>query len=303
MYNGILNIYKEEGYTSFDVVALLRGILHQKKIGHTGTLDPKAEGVLVVCLGKATKLCEILTADTKEYETVLKLGETSDTDDSAGCISVNSGFSIPDEETIRESFLSFLGTYDQLPPRYAAIKVGGKKLYEYAREGKEVPQIPRSVTIHELEISEIKYPYVRFRVKCSKGTYIRSLCRDIGEKLGTGGLMDSLLRRQSGEYKLEDCLKLGEVKDIVQNGNIEDYILPVDTLLCDWPAADITEEGKKYLLNGNKLSESELTFRSENEKNRALKGDRFRVYMDKELKALYKYDPEKGRFMNYKMML
>ncbi|HCA21893.1 MAG TPA: tRNA pseudouridine(55) synthase, partial [Lachnospiraceae bacterium] len=202
MYNGILNLYKEQGFTSFDAVAKLRGILHQKKIGHTGTLDPLAEGVLVMLLGSATKLSDILTSDHKEYEAEMKLGCTSDTDDITGNIVYKTGCSeddhneataeseeesgrdtnavVPTNEEIEVAVMSFVGSYDQLPPMYAAIKVDGKKLYEYAREGKSVERTPRKVDIHEIKIMEINYPYVRFYVKCSKGTYIRSLCRDIG---------------------------------------------------------------------------------------------------------------------------
>ncbi len=302
MYNGIINIYKEQGYTSFDVVALLRKILHQKKIGHTGTLDPMAEGVLVVCLGNATKLCEILTADTKEYETVLKLGECSDTDDCTGKISVRSGFEIPTEEAIRKTVMSYLGTYEQKVPEYAAVKVNGRKLYEYAREGLDVPEVYKEITVYSLDILEIDYPYVRINVVCSKGTYIRSLCRDIGEALGTGGLMESLLRRQTGGFKLSESKKLDEVRSLSEEGRLDEIVLPIEALIGDWPAADISEKGIKYLTNGNKLLSDDLLFRSSADEKKAMEGMIFRVYFDDKLYALYKYDDDKKAFLNYKML-
>lgn len=302
MYNGIINIYKEQGYTSFDVVALLRKILHQKKIGHTGTLDPMAEGVLVVCLGNATKLCEILTADTKEYETVLKLGECSDTDDCTGKISVRSGFEIPTEETIRNTVMSYLGTYEQKVPEYAAVKVNGRKLYEYAREGLAVPEVYKEITVYSLDILEIDYPYVRINVVCSKGTYIRSLCRDIGEALGTGGLMESLLRRQTGGFKLSESKKLDEVRSLSEEGRLDEIVLPIEALIGDWPAADISEKGIKYLTNGNKLLSDDLLFRSSADEKKVMEGMIFRVYFDDKLYALYKYDDDKKAFLNYKML-
>ena len=302
MINGVLNIYKEQDFTSFDVVAKLRGILHQKKIGHTGTLDPLAEGVLVVCLGNATKLCEMLTSDTKEYEAVLKLGECSDTDDIAGEIISNEGYIVPDEDTIRDAVMSFVGKSMQIPPKYAAIKVDGKKLYEYAREGKEVPRFERPVEIFNIDIHEIDFPFVRFTVKCSKGTYIRSLCRDIGDKLGTGGLMFSLLRRQTGRFLLENSLKLHEVEELMNEGTIEKAVLPMDSLLLDYPSANIKDDFMKYLLNGNKLHEDYLDI-SEEDREKILLGEIFRVYMNGNLAALYRYDRESGVMKSYKMFL
>jgi len=161
MYDGIINVYKEKGYTSFDVVARLRGILKQKKIGHTGTLDPDAEGVLVVCLGKATKLCEMLTDKDKCYDAVLMLGRTTDTEDSSGKVLSETEVDVTEAE-VREAVLSFVGGYDQIPPMYSAIKVGGKKLYELARQGKEIEREPRHVEINEIEIKDINLPYVNF---------------------------------------------------------------------------------------------------------------------------------------------
>ena len=183
MINGILNIYKEKGYTSHDVVARLRGIVGQKKIGHTGTLDPDAEGVLPVCLGRATKVCDMLTDKDKTYEAVLLLGKTTDTQDISGKVLKECEgdlIKMADEAQIISCIEGFAGEYDQIPPMYSALKVNGRKLYELAREGKTVERKSRKVTIHAIRIKEICLPRVRMEVECSKGTYIRTLCHDIG---------------------------------------------------------------------------------------------------------------------------
>ena len=190
MINGILNIYKEKGYTSHDVVARLRGIFGQKKIGHTGTLDPDAEGVLPVCLGRATKVCDLLTDKDKTYEAVLLLGKETDTQDITGTVLKECDPSEITEETAKKCIESFIGEYDQIPPMYSALKVNGKKLYELAREGKVVERKSRKVQIYDIRIKEMKLPRIRMEVSCSKGTYIRTLCNDVGEVLGVGGCME-----------------------------------------------------------------------------------------------------------------
>ena len=186
MINGVLNIYKEKGFTSHDVVAKLRGITKQKKIGHTGTLDPDAQGVLPVCLGKATKLCDMLTDKDKVYEAVLLLGKSTDTQDITGTVLEEKSISGLTEEAVRKCIQAFIGEQEQIPPMYSALKVNGKKLYELAREGIEIERKARRITIHDIEILEVNLPRVRMSVHCSKGTYIRTLCNDIGEKLGCG---------------------------------------------------------------------------------------------------------------------
>ena len=194
MVNGILNVYKEKGYTSHDVVAKLRGIVGQKKIGHTGTLDPDAEGVLPVCLGRATKVCDMLTEKDKTYEAVLLLGKETDTQDISGTVLRVGETEGLTQEQVKDCVMSFVGEYDQIPPMYSALKVNGKKLYELAREGKTIERKSRKVEIKEIRILEMALPRVRMEVSCSKGTYIRTLCHDIGEKLGCFGCMESLLR-------------------------------------------------------------------------------------------------------------
>ena len=208
MVNGILNVYKEKGYTSHDVVAKLRGIVGQKKIGHTGTLDPDAEGVLPVCLGRATKVCDMLTEKDKTYEAVLLLGKETDTQDISGTVLRVGETEGLTQEQVKDCVMSFVGEYDQIPPMYSALKVNGKKLYELAREGKMIERKSRKVEIKEIRILEMALPRVRMEVSCSKGTYIRTLCHDIGEKLGCFGCMESLLRTKVSRFEIESSLKL-----------------------------------------------------------------------------------------------
>ena len=192
-FQGIIVIHKEKGFTSHDVVAKLRGILHMKKIGHTGTLDPDATGVLPVALGKGTKLVDLLTDKEKTYEAVLHLGIDTDTQDMSGTVLEERPVNVTEEE-VRKVLKSFVGEQLQVPPMYSALKVNGKKLYELAREGKTVERKARPVCFYEIEPLEFHLPLVKIRVTCSKGTYIRTLCHDIGEKLGCGGCMEELLR-------------------------------------------------------------------------------------------------------------
>ena len=231
--NGIINVYKEKGYTSHDVVAVLRKIAGQKKIGHTGTLDPDATGVLPVCLGRATKLCDLLTDRDKTYEAVLLLGKTTDTQDISGAILKEQPTDHLNEAEVTKVIESFKGTYDQIPPMYSALKVNGKKLYELAREGKTVERKSRKVTIYQIHIKEIQLPRVRMEVTCSKGTYIRTLCHDIGNLLGTGGCMEELTRTKVGRFELKDSLKLEELRDLAQNGRLEDALIPLDQMFSE----------------------------------------------------------------------
>ena len=200
IYNGIINIFKEKGFTSHDVVAKMRGILKQKKIGHSGTLDPDATGVLPVLLGNATVLSDMLTDKSKEYEAVMLLGVSTDTQDITGKILEKRDTSNLNKDMVKEIILSFLGEYMQLPPMYSALKVGGKKLVDLAREGKEVKREPRAVYIFDIDIMDISLPEVKFKAKVSKGTYIRTLCHDIGEKLSVGGCMESLIRTRVDRF-------------------------------------------------------------------------------------------------------
>lgn len=256
MYNGIMNVYKEAGFTSHDVVAKLRGICKQKKIGHTGTLDPDAVGVLPVCFGSGTKLCDMLTDWDKEYIATLRLGVDTDTQDLTGQVLFQADgetLAALTQEQVRESLLSFCGDYAQIPPMYSALKVNGKKLYELARAGKEVERKPRTVQIRELEILDMRLPAVRFRVICSKGTYIRTLCHDIGEKLGCGGAMASLTRSRVGIFGIGEALRLSEIEKLRDENKISDVIISPDAVFGECREVRVTKAVCRLLENGNKI--------------------------------------------------
>jgi tRNA pseudouridine55 synthase len=253
--NGIINIYKEKGYTSFDVVAKMRGIAHQKKIGHTGTLDPDAEGVLPVCLGKATKVCDLLTEKDKEYEAVLLLGIETDTQDVSGKILRESDVHVT-EEQVQEAVLSFVGTYEQIPPMYSALKVDGQKLCDLARKGITVERRAREVKIYRIDIISMDIPRIKMRVHCSKGTYIRTLCQDIGEKLGCYGCMESLLRTRVAQFRIADALRLSEVERYFAEGTYEKILCPVDSCFEQYSVLFASEEADRLLENGNRIPAS-----------------------------------------------
>ena len=256
MYNGIINVYKEKGYTSFDVVAKLRGILHQKKIGHTGTLDPDAEGVLPVCLGQATKLVSLLTEKTKEYICELRLGVRTDTEDMSGRV-LDKSEDIPGEEEVKKAISSFTGEIDQIPPMYSAIKQNGKRLYELARAGETVERQPRRIVIHGIEILKVELPLVTMKVSCGSGTYIRSLCRDIGDKLSCGGAMQSLIRTQSGDFYITDALKLSEIERLVSEEKLDEKLVSLETAFGAYPYVRVKNSAEKKLKNGNALNVEE----------------------------------------------
>lgn len=257
--NGVLNVCKEKGYTSHDVVARLRGICHQKKIGHTGTLDPDATGVLPVCFGNATKLCDFLTDCFKTYEAKMLLGMETDTYDTSGVMLTNKGAAGVKEEAVREAVLSFLPGYDQIPPMWSAKKVGGKKLYELARAGIEVERKSVPVKITELTILAMDLPHVDFAVTCSKGTYIRSLIHDIGEKLGCGAVMEELKRTSASGFAIADAMKLDEISDLMEEGKLEERLIPTDKVLSAYPALHVKEEADRLLRNGNPVEPSFVT--------------------------------------------
>ena len=259
MINGILNINKEAGYTSHDVVARLRGITKQKKIGHTGTLDPDARGVLPICFGKATKVCELLTNGEKVYVTTLLLGKSSDTQDSSGKILSECTTSHLTEEEVVACVKSFQGESEQIPPMYSALKVDGKKLYELAREGKEIERKPRKIRIEEMNILEVDLPRVKMEIRCSKGTYIRTLCHDIGEKLGCGGLMEELLRTKVGDYTLENSITIDEFREQFESGHVDHLLMKIEEVFHEYPKLYLKKEGESLAYNGNPLPSRMIT--------------------------------------------
>lgn len=300
MINGIMNIYKEAGYTSHDVVAKLRGIVKQKKIGHTGTLDPDAVGVLPVCFGSATKLCDLMTDKSKEYEAVLRLGITTDTQDLSGTILSESAVNVV-EADIERAMMRFVGGYEQIPPMYSALKINGKKLYELAREGKEVERQPRHVDIAYIRILEINVPEVRFVAGCSKGTYIRTLCADIGTQLGCGAAMAYLKRTRVGNFRIEDAITLAQVEAFMQQGNYEQYVTAPDSVFMEYEGAAIKSAFEGALSNGNKLYPHQLDFAHPV----SLKdGDMLRIYNGKQaFKAVYVFVKNEGVLKPFKMFL
>ena len=254
MVNGIINIYKEKGYTSFDVVAKMRGMFHQKKIGHTGTLDPDAEGVLPVCLGKATKVCDLLTDKDKEYVAVLLLGQETDTQDISGTVLNTCKVDVSEEE-VRNAILSFVGPYEQVPPMYSALKVNGQKLCDLARKGITVERKARPVIIHNIEIIKMELPEVEIRVSCSKGTYIRTLCDDIGKKLGCYGCMKSLLRTKVDKFTIEQAITLSKLQTLIEENAMQDwqFLEPIDGVFRKFVEITAKEEAQKLVVNGNRI--------------------------------------------------
>lgn len=297
MYDGMINVYKEPGFTSHDVVAKMRGILGQKKVGHTGTLDPAAEGVLPVCAGMGTRLCDMMTDEDKTYRAVLLLGVSTDTQDTTGTILRSQKTDHLTESAVREAVLSFTGDYDQIPPMYSALKVGGKKLYELAREGKEVERKARPVKIHEIVIESVCLPEVTMLVTCSKGTYIRTLCYDIGEKLGTGGCMKALTRTRVGRFRAEESWTLSALEALKAQDRLSEAVLPVTAVFQNLRELRAeNEETDKLIRNGNPFRHPlppDLAF-----------GEQFRVCDSQgRFLGIYEYSEEKRLFFPKKMFL
>ena len=271
--NGILNILKPPGITSHDVVSIVRKKLNIRKVGHTGTLDPNAAGVLPVCVGYATKVSRFILDSKKKYRTELTLGIKTDTEDIYGTI-IKKFSIIPTEEEIRRAVLSFTGTYEQIPPMYSAIKVKGKKLYELAREGIIIKRNPRTVIIYNIDIIEIKGNKIIFDVLCSKGTYVRTLCKDIGDLLGCGGTMSFLLRTESGEF----FRKLNNYRRVARNRKVESLLLPLD-----FPFKH-TQNYCKHASVKHALNEINISLFNKQRKN--FIGNKVRIYIKKQFIGL-----------------
>ena len=253
--NGIVNVYKEKGYTSHDVVAILRGVLKTKKIGHTGTLDPEATGVLPVCLGKATKTAELIMGTEKEYIASLAFGSETDTQDAGGTVTRQTEYCFREEDA-RRAIQSFTGEYEQTPPMYSAVKIGGVKLYEMARMGMEVERKSRPVTIYEMEVLHLDEKGARLRIRCSKGTYIRTLCEDIGRKTGYLAHMTELERTASGPFRVEKSFRIEELKGLMAQGRSDEFLTGLDELFMDLPLKQVIPEEDAMLRNGNYLTYS-----------------------------------------------
>lgn len=296
MINGVINVYKEVGYTSRDAVTRLTGIIRQRKVGHTGTLDPAAEGVLPMCVGKATKLCELLTDHRKEYVAVMKLGIATDTEDTTGEIIESTDYSEEwyenqmSGDNLKKVISRFLGTQLQTPPMYSAKRINGKRLYELAREGKVIERKPCEITIYGIEIknTDIINREITIKVACSKGTYIRTLCKDIGEALGCKAAMKSLLRTKTGDFYLENSYKLDEIEKIVSENRLDEIVIPIEDIFKDLRSIDVSGYSGILLENGGiiKLEEvKQIDISSD-----VIDGEKFRMYNNGEFRAIYSYN-------------
>lgn len=296
MINGVINVYKEVGYTSRDAVTRLTGILRQRKVGHTGTLDPAAEGVLPMCVGKATKLCELLTDHRKEYVAVMKLGIATDTEDITGEIVESTDYSEEwyidnmSDDNLKKNISRFIGTQFQTPPMYSAKRVNGKRLYELAREGKVIERKPCEITIYGIKITNIDITNreITIKVACSKGTYIRTLCKDIGEALGCKAAMKSLLRTRTGDFYLENSYKLDEIEKIVSENRLDEIVIPIEEIFRDLKTINVTGYAGLLLENGGiiKLEAVNQTDIMTGVRD----GEKFRMYNNGEFKAIYSYN-------------
>lgn len=253
--NGVLNVFKNKGMSSFDVVRKIKFTAKEKKVGHTGTLDPEAEGVLPVCLGKATKIIDYIMNSRKVYKVKLLLGKNTTTYDLEGEVVKERDASHIKENDVKEMILSFLGEYDQVPPMYCALKQNGVRLYQLARQGIEVEREARRITIYDICDIEYDLPYVSFKVTCSKGTYIRSLCYDIGEKLNVGATMVNLIRTETSIFKEENSVN---IEDLTPE-NIKDYIISIEDALSFYPKLTVNTSFTKLLVNGVKVYDKRLS--------------------------------------------
>ena len=286
---GAIAVNKPAGITSHDVVAKLRRLYGTKKVGHTGTLDPMATGVLVVLVGRAVKASDMLTSERKRYVAEMKLGVTSDTEDITGKLEYT-GAPIPCVDAVISAVKKFEGDIMQVPPMYSALKVGGKKLVDMARQGAWISREPRPVTVYSISANGGGDTYELF-VECSKGTYIRTLCNDIGAKLNCGGIMESLVRIRSGAFNIKDAYRLKDIETLAKEGRLDEIVIPVDSMFEEYPLKTVNGEDLKRVENGNQLAIPYM-------------GDRIRIYMgDGKFAAIYDYSGQNKCYTPYKMFL
>jgi len=273
--NGAINVYKEKGYTSHDAVNIIKRTL-KAKTGHTGTLDPAATGVLPIVLSYSTKLSDYIMGTDKVYEAEIHFGITTDTQDMSGNILLDNRPIQVEKRDFLEVLNQFTGEISQVPPMYSAIKIGGEKLYNLARKGIEVERKPRNVTIHSIDLIHFDCKMARIRVNCSKGTYVRTLCADIGAKLGSGAAMGELLRTRSGDFSIKNSLKLDEVKSLFAEGKLADYIIMPEEILKTYSPIYAHDEAIKPIKNGNTFS-YKFIYGQELKVN-----EKYRLYINKE---------------------
>ena len=252
-FEGIILIDKPEDYTSFDVIARLRGMAKTKKVGHSGTLDPMATGVLPIFFGRAVKAVDILPIQDKKYRATARLGITTDTQDTMGKI-LTQNDNLPTKEEIIKAINSFVGKQNQLPPMYSAVQVDGRRLYDLARQGIEVEREKREIIIHSIDVLSVERDEFTIDVCCSKGSFIRTLCHDIGEKLGCGATMSKLRRTMAAGFDISECITLDEAQRLTEEGKLQEKLIPVDTLFANLPRLKMTEKDSKHYLNGVKMT-------------------------------------------------
>ena len=252
--DGVLNINKPSGVTSHDVVESVRKILHERRIGHTGTLDPLATGVLVLCVGKATRIAQYLEAGEKEYRAIMRLGVTTDTLDAEGLILETKSYSPPGRQKIIDVMQGFIGPIMQRPPAYSAVKVAGVPSYKLAREGKAELLKPRPVTIYSIELTAFEDPMVSLTIRCSKGVYIRTLCAELGDALGMGAHITGLERTRSGRFSIDHAVTLDRLRTMMTAGSEEQVVTPIDEALAAFPSIPLGEAEAARVLHGNQIS-------------------------------------------------
>jgi tRNA pseudouridine55 synthase len=252
--SGVLVVDKPIGLTSHDVVQIIRKGTNIRRAGHTGTLDPRASGVLVILIGPAVRLSEYDSASDKRYQAILSLGATTDTYDADGRVTSSRPADNITEAQFEQALQSFVGEIEQVPPPYSAVKVKGRKAYEMAREGEEVDLAPRKIKVYNLELLEWAPPEAVIDVYCSSGTYVRSLAYDLGEALGCGAHLTGLRRTKSGRFTLRDAVPLRKLKDAFEDGNWYQYVIPAAEALSDWPAVELTEEQVDVLRHGHRIA-------------------------------------------------
>lgn len=278
---GILNVYKPKGITSHNVVSFVRRQLNMKRVGHTGTLDPAAVGVLPILIGNATKLSDLIMADEKKYTARVVLGVVTDTDDTTGEVIEKREVSVT-EEQIKEAIKSFVGEIEQIPPMYSAIKVEGQKLYQLARKGVEIERKPRKITVYSIDVYDFDGESFMMDVHCGKGTYIRSLCREIGESLGCGATMDTLERTMSGIFTKENSYTFEQIEEAVKNGTVAEMIMHPETVLGEFIKIEVNSENQAKIRNGIRLRPAQLDIKEYCE------NQIFRIYVQGELMCLLK---------------
>lgn len=247
---GVLNINKPSGITSHDAVERVRRLLNTRKVGHTGTLDPAASGVLPICVGKATRMSQYLLEADKEYHLIAKLGETTDTQDASGQLLSTRSWRGITREAVLEAMQNFVGQIEQTPPMYSACKHNGKRLYQLAREGQWVKRQPRQVMIHDFKLMSMELPLISLKASCSKGTYMRTLCTDLGEELGCGAHLSELVRTRCGQFRIEEAMSLHELGKIVKENRIQEKLYTLDQILAHLPAIAVNEESARRVSQG-----------------------------------------------------